>query len=86
MKFGGVGRHLDALEVQEPQLITQYFKYLLVVSTYYYSTVTLSKLTVLTLYGRLWTVNPYHTIILILAAVVILPAVVTDAIKDSTGS
>ncbi|KAJ5624536.1 hypothetical protein N7510_000845 [Penicillium lagena] len=77
VKFGGVGRHLDALEVLEPELVTQYFKYLLVVSTYYYSMVALPKLTVLALYGRLWTVNPYRTIILILAAIVILTAVVT---------
>ncbi|KAJ5101296.1 hypothetical protein NUU61_003518 [Penicillium alfredii] len=77
VRYGGVGHHLDALKKEEPQLVPQYFKYLLVVSTYYYSTVAIPKLAVLALYGRLWTVNPYRTIILILAAIIILTAVVS---------
>ncbi|KAJ5939623.1 hypothetical protein N7466_002757 [Penicillium verhagenii] len=77
VKYGGVGRHLAALERETPNMAPQYFKYLLVISTYYYTTVAIPKLAVLALYGRLWTVNPYRTIILILAAVITLTAVVS---------
>lgn len=77
MKYGGVGRHMDSLYAEDPRLVEQYFKYLLVVSTYYYSTVAIPKLAVLALYGRLWTVNPYRTIITVMASVITLTAVVT---------
>ncbi|KAJ5659969.1 hypothetical protein N7507_006420 [Penicillium longicatenatum] len=77
VKYGGVGHHLAALEMETPSMEPQYFKYLLIVSTYYYSTVAIPKLAVLALYGRLWTVNPYRTIILVLAAVITLTAIVS---------
>ncbi|KAJ5723302.1 hypothetical protein N7488_001337 [Penicillium malachiteum] len=77
VKDGGVGRHLEALAMETPSREPKYFIWLLVVSTYYYSTVAIPKLAVLALYGRLWTVNPYRSIILILAAVITLTAVVS---------
>lgn len=63
--------------METPSREPKYFIWLLIVSTYYYSTVALPKLAVLALYGRLWTVNPYRTIILVLAAIITLTAVVS---------
>ncbi|KAJ5093421.1 hypothetical protein N7456_009282 [Penicillium angulare] len=77
VKYGGVGHHLEALALEQPSREPKYFIWLLIVSTYYYSTVAFPKLAVLALYGRLWTVNPYRTIILVLGAVITLTAVVS---------
>lgn len=76
MKFAGVGRHLPALMIQDPPVVTVYFKYLLVMACYYYSMVAVPKLAVLALYNRLLTLEPYRTIIRVLAAVLILSATV----------
>ncbi|KAJ5267115.1 hypothetical protein N7478_009923 [Penicillium angulare] len=80
VKYGGVGHHLEALALEQPSREPKYFIWLLIVSTYYYSTVAFPKLAVLALYGRLWTVNPYRTIILVLGAVISLTAVVSDVV------
>ncbi|KAJ5292192.1 hypothetical protein N7478_001443 [Penicillium angulare] len=77
VKYGGVGYHLEALAMETPSREPKYFIWLLIVSTYYYSTVAFSKLAVLALYGRLWTVNPYRTIILVVGVVIALTAVVS---------
>lgn len=76
MKFAGVGRHLAAVEIQDPPVVTVYFKYLLVLACYYYSMVAIPKLAILALYGRLLTLEPYRTMIRVLAAVLILSATV----------
>lgn len=62
--------------MEEPAVVTVYFKYLLVMACYYYTLVAVPKLAVLALYNRLLTIEPYRTIIRILAAVLIISAIV----------
>lgn len=62
--------------IQDPPVVTVYFKYLLVMACYYYTMVAVPKLAVLALYNRLLTLEPYRTIIRVLAAILILSAVV----------
>lgn len=62
--------------VQDPPVVTVYFKYLLVLACYYYTMVAVPKLAVLALYNRLLTIEPYRTIIRILAAILIISAIV----------
>lgn len=62
--------------MQDPATVTVYFKYLLVLACYYYTLVAVPKLAVLALYNRLLTLEPYRTLIRIIAAVLILSAIV----------
>lgn len=62
--------------MQDPATVTVYFKYLLLLAGYYYPMVAVPKLAVLALYNRLLTLEPYRTIIRIIAAVLIVSAIV----------
>lgn len=56
--------------------MTVYFKYLLLLACYYYTMVAVPKLAVLALYSRLLTIEPYRTIIRVLATILVLSAIV----------
>ena len=77
VKYGGVGRHFDALEQVDPGRIVIYWKYLLEVSVYYFATVAIPKLAILALYLRLFTPRPYRRVVYALFAIVIITGIVT---------
>ena len=76
VQYGGVGRHFAALEQVDPGRPTVYYKYLLVVSFYYFFMVAIPKLAILALYLRLFTLRPYRITVYVLAAIVAATGIV----------
>lgn len=76
VKYGNEGRHLDALEQTDPRGVTTYYKWLLVVSSYYFAVVGIPKLAILALYHRVFPIKFYHNIIYVLIFIVIATGIV----------
>ncbi|PQE24041.1 integral membrane protein [Rutstroemia sp. NJR-2017a BVV2] len=76
VKYGGVGRHLDALEQINPPIVTSYYKYLLAVSFYYFAMVGIPKLAILALYLRIFTIPLYRNLVYFLAFIVTATGIV----------
>lgn len=55
VKYAGVGYHIAALEQSNPSRVTQYYKWLLVESFYYFAVVGVPKLAILAFYLRIFT-------------------------------
>lgn len=76
MKYGGVGRHFQALEQDDPERTVVYFKYLLAVSFCYFFGVAIPKLAILALYLRLFTLKLYRRIVYVVAFIVAVTGIV----------
>lgn len=81
VKYGGVGRHLDALEEEDPKAVTRYLKILFAVSVYYFSTVGIPKLAILSFYLRIFTTKPYRITVYTLSSIVILTGILCVALS-----
>jgi hypothetical protein len=60
---GGVGRHVGFLEETDPEIVTTFFKYLVAISSWYWVTISVSKLAVCVLYRSLF---PQRTVFIAL--------------------
>jgi len=74
--YGGVGRHFTYWEENNPTVATNYFKYLLAVSFYYFFCVAWPKLAILALYLRLFTLKPYRITVWCLIGVVVTTGII----------
>ncbi|KAF6218459.1 hypothetical protein HO133_005808 [Letharia lupina] len=81
-KFGGVGRHLLALEATNPNKVVNWAKLLMAVEWIYLVAVTLRKLSILSMYLGLFTTKSYRRIVYVLAVTLIM----TFLVGGLTGS
>ena len=75
-RYGGVGRHLLALEATDPNKVVDWAKLLVAVEWIYFAAVTLPKLSILSMYLRIFTTKPYRRSVYVLAVVLILNFIV----------
>ena len=75
-KYGGVGRHLLALEVTDPVKVVNWAKFLIAVEWIYLAAVTLPKLSILSMYLRVFTTKPYRMSVYVIAVILIMTFVV----------
>ena len=71
-KYGGVGRHLPALELTDPTKVVSWAKFLIAVEWIYLAAAILPKLAILSMYLRIFTARSYRMSVYILAAVLIM--------------
>ena len=71
-KYGGVGRHLPALEITDPTKVVSWAKFLLAVEWIYLAAAILPKLAILSMYLRIFTTRSYRMSVYVLAAVLIM--------------
>ena len=81
-KYAGVGRHLLALEATDPVKVVNWAKFLIAVEWIYLAAVTLPKLSILSMYLRVFTTKPYRMSAYILAVILVL----TFLVGGLTGS
>lgn len=75
-KFGGVGRHLLALEATNPNIVVNWAKLLMAVEWIYLVAVTLPKLSMLSMYLGILTTKSYRRIVYVLAVNLIMTFIV----------
>ena len=71
-KYGGVGRHLPALELTDPTKIVSWAKFLIAVEWIYLAAAILPKLAILSMYLRIFTTRSYRRSVYVLAVVLIM--------------
>lgn len=75
-KYGGVGRHLLALEATDPKKVVNWAKFLIAVEWIYLAAVTLPKLSILSMYLRIFTTKLYRRSVYVLGVILIMTFVV----------
>lgn len=75
MKQAGVGKHAGYLVQTDPEALTNFFKYLVAISTWYATTEGLAKLAVCILYKQLFPNRPVHITMNITMAVLICASI-----------
>ncbi|VUC22923.1 unnamed protein product [Clonostachys rosea] len=73
---GGVGYHIEYHAANDPEKITNYFKYLVAISIWYTMTMSLAKLAILVVYRRLFPQRLMHISVWIVAVILILQSIV----------
>lgn len=76
MLQGGVGYHIEYHAANDPEKITNYFKYLVAISIWYTMTMSLAKLAILVVYRRLFPQRLMHISVWIVAVILILQSIV----------
>ncbi|KAM0794239.1 hypothetical protein BDR22DRAFT_776243, partial [Usnea florida] len=71
-KYGGVGRHLPALELTDPSKVVKWAKFLIAAEWIYLAAAVLPKLAILSMYLRIFTARSYRMSVYVLAAVLIM--------------
>lgn len=75
-KYAGVGRHLLALEAIDPNKVVNWAKFLIAVEWTYLAAVTLPKLSILSMYLRIFTTKSYRRSVYVLGVILIMTFVV----------
>lgn len=71
-KYAGVGRHVLALEATDPSKVVLWAKLILAAEWAYLAAVTLPKLSILSMYLRIFTTKPYRRSAYVLGAILIM--------------
>ncbi|KAI1357673.1 hypothetical protein F5Y08DRAFT_323759 [Xylaria arbuscula] len=75
VKTAGVGHHVEYLLETNPQLVTNFLKYLVAISTWYATTESLAKLAICLLYKKLFPQRSIHILVNITIAVLIAASI-----------